>query len=332
MPVRHEQADGHATLEWVAAQPWFDGRLVMWGAQLPRHDAVGDRRGPTRLRQGAEPAGHRVEVPRRHRLPRRLLRARDGAVLGSTRSSTRSSGWRTVLRTPAAAAQGGRLRPADVLPLGKCDTRRLGETVPVYQDWLEHSAPGDPWWDARRLRAPAGPGAARQLRRRLVRPLPAGPGRRLRGAAPRRPLGPAHHRPLDALQPRPLRRDASATGPPGSTSSSGERHGREPRAPVRVFVMGSRTWQEFSLWPPAGETQQLVPRAAGARSAPSPPGESAPDRYHYNPHDPTPAVGGAGAQHGARRAARSSAGASTATTSSPTPARCSPRTSPSSAR
>src|ERR1700733_12139390 len=31
-PLRHEQADGHATLEWVAPQPWFDGRLVMWGA------------------------------------------------------------------------------------------------------------------------------------------------------------------------------------------------------------------------------------------------------------------------------------------------------------
>ncbi len=30
-PVRHEQADGRATLEWVTAQPWFDGRLVMWG-------------------------------------------------------------------------------------------------------------------------------------------------------------------------------------------------------------------------------------------------------------------------------------------------------------
>ena len=32
VPVRNEQVDGQATLEWVAAQPWFDGRLVMWGA------------------------------------------------------------------------------------------------------------------------------------------------------------------------------------------------------------------------------------------------------------------------------------------------------------
>ena len=32
VPVRNEQVDGKATLDWVAAQPWFDGRLVMWGA------------------------------------------------------------------------------------------------------------------------------------------------------------------------------------------------------------------------------------------------------------------------------------------------------------
>src|SRR5258708_33814844 len=28
-PIRNEQADGRATLEWVAAQPWFAGRLVI---------------------------------------------------------------------------------------------------------------------------------------------------------------------------------------------------------------------------------------------------------------------------------------------------------------
>ena len=67
--------------------------------------------------------------------------------------------------------------------------------------------------------------------------------------------------------------------------------GQEPRAPVRVFVMGSRTWQEFSLWPPAGETQRWYLGRWGTLGS-EPPAESAPDRFHYNPHDPTPAVGG----------------------------------------
>ena len=64
------------------------------------------------------------------------------------------------------------------------------------------------------------------------------------------------------------------------------------RAPVRVFVMGRNRWEEFSLWPPAAEEQlwylgperTLVPEPGPARE---------PDRFHFNPHDPTPAVGGA---------------------------------------
>ena len=31
VPLRNEQADGHATLGWIAAQPWFDGKLVTFG-------------------------------------------------------------------------------------------------------------------------------------------------------------------------------------------------------------------------------------------------------------------------------------------------------------
>src|SRR5580658_10165211 len=31
VPMRNEEADGKATLDWVAAQPWFDGQLVTWG-------------------------------------------------------------------------------------------------------------------------------------------------------------------------------------------------------------------------------------------------------------------------------------------------------------
>lgn len=31
-PFVHEAADGRATLEWIAQQPWFDGNLGMWGA------------------------------------------------------------------------------------------------------------------------------------------------------------------------------------------------------------------------------------------------------------------------------------------------------------
>ncbi len=89
---------------------------------------------------------------------------------------------------------------------------------------------------------------------------------------------------------------------------------------MRVFVMGSRTWEEFSLWPPAGERARWYLGRWGTLAKTAPIGEGAPT-YHYNPHDPTPAVGGPSLNI-RTRAARTSAGVSTATTCSPTPARC----------
>ena len=83
-------------------------------------------------------------------------------------------------------------------------------------------------------------------------------------------------------------------GPRWFDSQLGPDPGERQDAPVRLFVMGSRTWREFSLWPPAGATERWYLGRGGTLTS-TPPGndnDSTPDRYHYNPHDPTPAVGG----------------------------------------
>ncbi|HEY6429599.1 MAG TPA: CocE/NonD family hydrolase, partial [Acidimicrobiales bacterium] len=72
----------------------------------------------------------------------------------------------------------------------------------------------------------------------------------------------------------------------------GEKGGKVPRAPVRLFDMGTKSWQEFSQWPPAGETQRWYLGRWGTLGL-EPPTESGVDHFHYNPRDPTPAVGGA---------------------------------------
>ena len=36
-PLRHERQDGIETLQWLARQPWFDGRLGMWGGSAFGH-------------------------------------------------------------------------------------------------------------------------------------------------------------------------------------------------------------------------------------------------------------------------------------------------------
>jgi uncharacterized protein len=60
--------------------------------------------------------------------------------------------------------------------------------------------------------------------------------------------------------------------------------------PVQLFVMGENRWRHFADWPPA-ETERWYLRAGGGLASTMPPA-SEPDRYRYDPADPTPAVGG----------------------------------------
>ena len=153
-PVRHEQADGHATLEWVAAQPWFDGRLVMWGGSYLGMTqwaiaqdapdfvkALGLQVTASNIRDAIVYPGGSFAL--------------EMALTWLHQIEHQELGWRAVVR---AQLRGARVLPAaaDVLPLGKCDVAAIGRPSPPYQDWLEHSTAGDPWWDADRLRAPAG--------------------------------------------------------------------------------------------------------------------------------------------------------------------------------
>jgi uncharacterized protein len=61
--------------------------------------------------------------------------------------------------------------------------------------------------------------------------------------------------------------------------------------PVRLYVMGANEWRDYPDFPPpARETyyylgeKKLLPEAQP---------DSPPDRYHYDPNDPTPIIGGA---------------------------------------
>ena len=62
-------------------------------------------------------------------------------------------------------------------------------------------------------------------------------------------------------------------------------------APVRVFVMGEDAWRELPDWPPPAREERWHLQAEGGLS-PALPSASEPDRYCYDPADPTPSVGG----------------------------------------
>jgi putative CocE/NonD family hydrolase len=287
-PMRHEQADGHATLAWVASQPWFGGRLVMWGASYV---------GLTQWAVAEDAPDYLVAL-----CPQvTASRFRDAIVYpgGSFALETavawlyqvrhQEEGWRSVLRSWVA---GSRIVAAacDVLPIGKSDVAAIGEPEPFYREWLEHSAPGDAWWDpidfGRRLdRVPPASMIGGWYDPFLPAQVADYEALRRSGRSARLTIGPWTH-----TSPG-LFAEAVRDGPDWYDEQLGRRPGREPRAAVRVFVMGSRTWQEFSAWPPAADVRRWYLGRGGTLDT-EPPGDGAPDRFHYNPHDPTPAVGG----------------------------------------
>jgi hypothetical protein len=71
--------------------------------------------------------------------------------------------------------------------------------------------------------------------------------------------------------------------------------GEQPpeRAPVRLYVMGEEAWRDFASWPPPGYPSRRMHLQPGGGLSTAVPGESEPDRYRYDPAEPTPAVGGA---------------------------------------
>ncbi len=287
-PVRHEEADGHATLEWVATQPWFDGRLVMWGgsylgitqwaiAQDPPDfvKALGLQVTASNIRDAIVYPGGSFAL--------------EMALTWLHQLEHQELGWRTVLRAQLRSAT-VLAAAADVMPLGKCDVAAIGQPSPPYQDWLEHSTPGDPWWEGidfgQRLdKVPPASMVGGWYDLFLPAQVADYEALRAAGRTARLTIGPWTH-----ASPG-LFAETVRDGPEWFEEQLGDRTGLEPRAPVRVFVMGSRTWQEFSLWPPAGEAQEWYLGRWGTLDT-APPAESGPDRFHYNPHDPTPAVGG----------------------------------------
>jgi hypothetical protein len=67
--------------------------------------------------------------------------------------------------------------------------------------------------------------------------------------------------------------------------------GRLRDVPVRLYVMGENKWRDFADWPPPARSERWHLQPGGAL-APSISPTSEPDRYRYDPADPTPAVGG----------------------------------------
>jgi putative CocE/NonD family hydrolase len=278
-----EAEDGRATADWIIKQPWSNGDIGTYGASYLSYVqwALASTRPPQLkamaiLVYGAE--------------------RRAGNYPGGSFALGRALNWTYVVNKQLRRGPRGigrALQPAmDHLPLGDAATVAVGHPVPLFRDWLEHDAPGDPYWastdfrpilrdldipvtmvagwydiylphmleDYQALRA-----AGQQVRLRVGAWRHGSLGMQARGLRDALELFDQH------LRHRPPRRTATPE--------------------VSIEVMGDG-WRDLDHWPPAAPTTQCwYLQPDGTLSATLPP-QSEPDRYRYDPADPTPAVGG----------------------------------------
>ncbi len=211
----------------------------------------------------------------------------------------------SLLRASAEGALAGqkvlrRLAPAwRDLPFQAGYRRALGHPAPFLEDWMAHPADG-PYWQARsvaaaadRVDVPVGllsgwydaflPDTLDAYRRLTARGVPT---RLTIGPWPHSGLSddwPAMFRDGFSWLNTHLRRDPAAGGAPADTGGAG----------VRVYALGSAGgWLHLPTWPPPFRAQLMHLQPRGGLSPDLPP-DSDPDRFCYDPADPTPSLGGA---------------------------------------
>jgi uncharacterized protein len=303
-PLRDERRDGIETLQWLSQQPWYDGRLGMWGGSYFGYTqwvlADCTNPGPTALLiQEASTDFHGMFHP-------------GGAFSLKTALhwAVMSHGQRDVTPPLEAMARG-----FSGFPLVEADDRAVGD-IAFFNDWVMHADRDDYWAHidgddrARRLQAPAllmagwyDPFLPTQLNdfvriRREADPHIA--------AETRLIIGPWAHAETvsfpDGTALRNFRLDSLA-----HSVDWFDRHllgiKSPPLAPVRIYTMGMHQWRDEQEWPLARTRYTPYYLHSGGKANTSagdaaltqnPPGaREPPDAFVYDPRDPVPTAGGA---------------------------------------
>ncbi|MEP7123335.1 MAG: CocE/NonD family hydrolase [Byssovorax sp.] len=288
-PFAHERADGLATVAWLKEQPWYSGELAMIGPSY-----LGFVQWAIASEIGSDLKAMVPQVT--------ASDFRGETYAGESFTLDTALAWtymmanqeKAPLQLLASRLKTGRAldRAFKQLPLSEADARATGATSRFYQQWLAHNAPGDAYWPSRGFRDTVA---------RVTAPVHLIGGLydiflpwqlddytalRRAGRAPYLTLGPWVH-----MSPGLIRASARESLIWLQAHMLGDRRALR-EAPVRVYVTGAEAWRDFSDWPPPGAKDERWHLAAGGRLAKAPPSASPPDRYRYDPADPTPSVAG----------------------------------------
>jgi uncharacterized protein len=307
-PFRYETADGHATLAWIEEQPWFNGVLGMWGASYLGYVQWAVTPGAPLFLKAMMPVFSGSRLP--------VAGIRDGAFATDTilrwiqtlETMQRLNGLPGWLKSAGQTLLQDRqiTRAVAHLPLVEADQVITGHPVPFFRTWLAHPDVDDPYW----VPVDRSPQVAQTtaavhlmggwydilLRQTLDDYLAL-------IAASQQPyltIGPWAHLDQEGLW-ESVRQGIAWF----DASLKGDRRWLRKKA-VRIFVMGTDQWRELNHWPPEAAPQRFYLQQGNQLLPVTPPDDSPPDQYAYDPQHPTPAVGGSlMSQHAGRRDNRS---------------------------
>jgi putative CocE/NonD family hydrolase len=300
-PFINEERDGADTLDWIAAQPWCNGRVAMYGDSYLAATSF-----------YAALSGHPNLVTINPRFMagdcwKRAYYADGAFSLGLTWS------W-LCFECGARVSHAGLMPKFDVpailrsLPIVEMDEASGAGAVQSYRDYATGCRYG-PQWEATNVRA-------RFDEVRVPTLLVGGwydyyagetfanlAALRERGAAQVRDshrvlIGPWTH----GITANPPRGDVDF-GPPAFAENdctarwlecmlAGRPAEEFQQAPIRLFVMGANVWRAEYEWPLARTQWVSYYLRSGGCLAPEPPGDEVPDQYDYDPDDPVPTLGG----------------------------------------
>lgn len=285
---RNEERDGLDTVDWLRQQPWFGGAMATVGPSYL---------GLVQWAVAAEPSALKAMAVQVSSSEFRTLvypSESFGLDTALTWIQSVSHQEESLLRQLLAGRRRAKEMQAAAMHLPLCETDRIvaGKRVGFYQDWLEHTTPDDPWWQevdfSDTVSTLAAPVNLIGGWYDIFLPHILADYTRLRetGQRPYLTIGPWTHASPGAFSV--MIRESLAWFRTHLLAESGLLR----EEPVRVFVMGRNQWRHFPDWPPSGYEAQPWFLQSGSGLGTQPPGDAQPDRYRYDPANPTPSVGG----------------------------------------
>jgi putative CocE/NonD family hydrolase len=299
-PLINEQADGVDTLDWIIAQPWSDGRVVMiggsYGGWTQLFVASTNHPALRALSPSATPPDPDRSFPVHHGIPVPSAAAWLATLDGRTNQDL------ATCDVPGAFA---------TLPIIDFD-RHIGRHLVAWRDWIGN-APGSPYWLQQRYqeallesRIPmlhvsgwyddclvgtlenfaAMSSSARECATRTTQRMIIGPW--LHGASGQRRVGDLDFGAEAEMQLADVQRRWFDGCLAGEVDAS---------PPVRLFVMGRNAWLHEHEWPLARTSYVPYYLHSGGRAnsrngdgslSPLPPVDEPHDGFSYDPANPVP--------------------------------------------